>query len=91
MKRIALILAFVISLICFPAFAKDVYVKGYTKKDGTYVQPHYRSAPDGTPYNNWSTKGNANPYTGQPGYKDPYPSYNPYNTHPSNEGQKKRY
>lgn len=24
---------------------KSVYVRGYTRKDGTYVQPHYRSAP----------------------------------------------
>lgn len=24
---------------------KSVYVKGYYRKDGTYVAPHYRSAP----------------------------------------------
>jgi hypothetical protein len=24
---------------------QTVYVPGYTRKDGTYVQPHYRSAP----------------------------------------------
>ena len=47
----------------------DVYVRGYTRRDGTYVQPHYRSAPDGDFYNNWSTKGNVNPYTGVPGTK----------------------
>jgi len=64
---IALLLAFSAT-----AFAKDVYVKGYTRKDGTYVQPHYRSAPDKTPLNNYSTRGNTNPHTGQPGYKDPY-------------------
>lgn len=40
-----------------------VYVRGYTRKDGTYVQPHYRSNPDGNPYNNWSYPGNTNPYT----------------------------
>ena len=32
----------------------DVYVRGYTRDNGTYVQPHYRSAPDGNPYNNYS-------------------------------------
>ena len=47
------------------AFAGDVRVRGYTKRDGTYVQPHYRSAPDGNPYNNWSYPGNINPYTGK--------------------------
>src|SRR3989344_3994580 len=42
-----------------------VGVKGYYRKDGTYVQPHYRSNPDGNPYNNWSYPGNTNPYTGE--------------------------
>lgn len=50
-----------------PAFAGDVYVNGYTRKDGSYVQPHYRTAPDSTVNNNWSTQGNVNPYTGQAG------------------------
>jgi hypothetical protein len=45
----------------------DVYVHGYVKRDGTYVQPHMRSAPDGNFWNNWSTKGNVNPYTGKEG------------------------
>ncbi|MBX9348692.1 hypothetical protein K5M36_16520 [Chromobacterium vaccinii] len=44
-----------------------VSVKGYFRKDGTYVQPHMRSAPDGISGNNWSTVGNTNPYTGKPG------------------------
>ena len=48
------------------AFA-DTYVHGYTRSDGTYVQPHYRSSPDGSFHNNWSTKGNTNPYTGEQG------------------------
>ncbi len=52
----------------------SVYVHGYTRKDGTYVSPHYRSAPDGNPYNNWSYPGNVNPYTGKvaPGNPDTY-------------------
>lgn len=53
------------------ATAKSTYVKGYTKKDGTYVAPHHRSSPDGTKDNNWSTQGNTNPYTGQQGTKPP--------------------
>jgi hypothetical protein len=31
----------------------DVHVNGYTRKDGTYVQPHYRSAPDSVKWNNY--------------------------------------
>src|SRR6185369_4788225 len=46
-----------------------VHVNGYFKSNGTYVQPHYRSAPDGNFNNNWSTKGNVNPYTGKQGTK----------------------
>jgi len=42
-----------------------VRVKGYYRKDGTYVSSHYRSNPDGNPYNNWSYPGNVNPYTGK--------------------------
>jgi hypothetical protein len=53
----------------------QVYVHGYTTKNGTYVAPHYRSAPDGNPYNNWSTVGNVNPYTGQAGTRNPYNGY----------------
>ena len=64
----SLAIGFVVSLAAAaPAFAGDVYVQGYTRKDGTYVQPHYRTAPDSTINNNWSTQGNVNPYTGQAG------------------------
>lgn len=57
-----------------------VRVRGYFRKDGTYVQPHYRSAPDGNFWNNWSTKGNINPYTGKEGTKTvpPIRSRDPY-------------
>lgn len=43
----------------------QVHVNGYYRKDGTYVRSHYRSNPDGNPYNNWSFPGNTNPYTGK--------------------------
>jgi len=34
-----------------------------------YVQPHYRSSPNNTKSDNWSTYGNVNPYTGKVGTK----------------------
>ena len=46
------------------AFA-DVWVRGYYRKNGTYVSGHWRSDPDGNPYNNWSFPGNINPHTGK--------------------------
>lgn len=55
-----------------PAVA-DTFVNGHLRSDGTYVQPHHRSAPDGNFQNNWSTQGNVNPYTGKWGTRD-YPS-----------------
>jgi hypothetical protein len=58
----------------------DTYVNGYVRKDGTYVQPHYRTDPDSTKLNNYSTQGNVNPYTGQAGTVDPYATNNSLGT-----------
>jgi hypothetical protein len=46
-------------------------VRGYTKKDGTVVQPHRRTSPNKTENDNWSSKGNTNPDTGKKGTKTP--------------------
>jgi len=43
----------------------QVSVRGYWRRDGTYVQPHVRTHPDGNPYNNDSFPGNYNPNTGK--------------------------
>ena len=81
MKTLSVIASAALGLLFMAttALAQDVYVNGYYRSDGTYVQPHYRSAPNNTILDNWSTKGNVNPYTGQPGTVDPYSgSSNPY-------------
>lgn len=71
-----------------------VHVSGYVTRNGTYVAPHYRSAPDGVFSNNWSTLGNVNPYTGAPGTKTAPSGYNsgygavqPSGTVPTSTGQ----
>jgi hypothetical protein len=46
-------------------------VHGYTKKDGTYVAGYKRTTENHSKFDNWSTKGNVNPYTGKAGTKDP--------------------
>src|SRR5690606_10608925 len=56
-------------------FSQQVYVKGYYRSNGTYVQPHYRTAPNHTLNDNWSTVGNVNPYTGIAGTKPRQGSY----------------
>ena len=67
------VLAGIFSLtVASPALA-DTFVDGHFRSDGTYVQPHWRSNPDGNFSNNWSTQGNVNPYTGQWGTRQ-YPS-----------------
>ena|SRR6266850_6547550 len=53
------------------AFAGDVSVNGYFRRDGTYVQPQMRSAPDSSDNNNWLTSLNVNPYTGKQGTNPP--------------------
>jgi antitoxin component YwqK of YwqJK toxin-antitoxin module len=55
--------------------SKHVYVEPYTRKDGTFVEGHYRTAPNSTNVDNFSTKGNVNPYTGAPGYIPPDNGY----------------
>lgn len=46
-----------------------VHVRGHSTKGGSFVQPHVRTGPDSTQRNNWSSKGNTNPYTGKAGSK----------------------
>jgi hypothetical protein len=67
------VLSVVLSILAVSATAQ-VHVRGYVKKDGTYVAPHERTAPNQTTLDNYSTKGNINPYTGQEGTKDPGPT-----------------
>jgi len=87
-----IVLAFSL-LCCAPIFAKgqrsykvptyhaprsaSVYVRSHVTKTGTYVAPSYRTTPNATKADNWSSKPNFNPYTGKAGTKDPYaaPTY----------------
>lgn len=53
-------------------------VQPHVRRDGTYVPQHYRTAPDNSRLNNWSTPGNTNPFTGQRGSDSaPRPQYRP--------------
>ena len=47
----------------------DHVVHGYTKKDGTVVAPYHATNPNQTRNDNYSTRGNVNPYTGTDGTK----------------------
>lgn len=55
------------------AEAKTVKVKGYyNSRSGSYVAPYYKTSPNKYKFDNYSTKGNYNPYTGKKGYTNPY-------------------
>jgi hypothetical protein len=65
----------------------DQYVHGYYRRNGTYVHPYHRSSPNGTAIDNYSYKGNVNPYTGKVGtnyYRHDLTS--PYYTGPDSHG-----
>ena len=44
-------------------------VHTYTRRNGKRVDSYHRTTPDRTQKNNFSTKGNVNPYTGKAGTK----------------------
>jgi hypothetical protein len=63
------IIAALLSIFVVSAAHADTYVNGYTRRDGTYVQGHYRSNANSTYNDNYSTRGNYNPYTGEAGHR----------------------
>ena len=91
-----LILTFVVAIIATMSFAQNhVKVNGYYRSNGTYVQPHYRTALNNTVRDNWSTYPNVNPYTGKTGTKHynttSYPSTPTYYNKPTNYNYKTTY
>lgn len=52
MKQFALMGFIVAAVLAGGTAFADQWVDGYTKRDGTYVQGHYRSKPDSYRYNN---------------------------------------
>lgn len=88
MKNLIITLVFI--LISSFSFSQSVWVNGYTKSNGTYVQGHYRTAPNNTVNDNYSTKGNINPYTGKKGTKPrqvyTIPTTKRYNTNTYSNG-----
>jgi hypothetical protein len=70
MKKMMVLVA--VTSAALPALAADHAVKGYVKKDGTYVAPTVATNPNTTKVDNYSSKGNVNPVTGKEGTVDPY-------------------
>jgi hypothetical protein len=51
---------------------RPVPVRPYIRKNGTVVMPHFRTSPNATIKDNWSTRPNINPFTGKPGTRNPF-------------------
>jgi hypothetical protein len=86
MKKVLLIIVafcLVFTIVCENALADGV--SGYYRSNGTYVAPYHRSHPNHTVTDNYSFKGNTNPYTGQEGHN--YYRHNP--TSPYYDGTKR--
>jgi hypothetical protein len=66
MKKIVLTLS--LAFVALTAFSQTTTTSGYYKPStGTYVQPYTKTSSNSTNTDNYSTKGNSNPYTGQSG------------------------
>jgi hypothetical protein len=63
------IIGVVIILSCASASLGQNRVRTYVKKNGTVVHTHSRTKANRTKSDNYSTKGNRNPYTGKKGRK----------------------
>ncbi len=70
MRHIAIIATAL--LIVSPANAKTVSVKPHITKGGVYKSQSYRTSPNTTKIDNYSSKPNSNPFTGKNGKIDPF-------------------
>ena len=81
MKTIIFLLTFI--LFTTMAFAGDVWVNGYYRSDGTYIQGHRRSAPNQNKWDNYGKKPqNNNSY---------YAPYSPYSRDYDRDGILNKY
>jgi hypothetical protein len=62
MSLIKRILAALICLLTSSLVLADTWLNGYVRRDGTYVQGHYRQEPNSTNLDNYSMQGNVNSY-----------------------------
>ena len=67
MKRFAVLLL----ASSFAYAAPPVHVRSTVTKTGEYKPAHERTAPNSTQRDNYSAKGNVNPYTGKAGTVTP--------------------
>lgn len=62
----------ILALVATPALAGSHRVKAHFTKSGAFVASSRATNPNRTKLDNYSTKGNTNPWTGKSGTKDPF-------------------
>ena len=75
MKKLLIVLVVLVGVLSFSASveARTTRVRGYYKPStGRYVAPHHKTTPNRSKFDNFSTKGNYNPYTGKKGTVNPF-------------------
>lgn len=65
------VLIIILILLLSTTLQAQVHVKGHYRKNGTYVAPHIRSAPDSTKSNNYGRASSFPQYGSKRGYADP--------------------
>lgn len=68
---ILLSLFFFCKIVSSQVNPNHIWIDGYQRSDGSYVKGHYKTSPNHTNRDNFTTKPNTNPYTGEKGYITP--------------------
>lgn len=77
MSKKIIIALLIASTLFISSVSAYVRTRSYVRRStGKYVMPHYKTSPNKTKMDNWSTKGNVNPYTGHKGHKNPFTGKN---------------
>lgn len=94
MEKLLLAIVVLLSSLCFSFAGQRRYgidysgglenpkyerVDGYNRKDGTYVEPYYRTKANDTIEDNYSTRGNQNPWTSKRGTVESPSVFDRYN------------
>jgi hypothetical protein len=71
-NKTALTLIAAIAISAASAFGQGYhYNNGYVDRNGVFHPGHYQTNSNNNPWDNWSTRGNYNPFTGLPGTRTP--------------------
>ncbi|EKD66629.1 MAG: hypothetical protein ACD_49C00026G0004 [uncultured bacterium (gcode 4)] len=68
MKKLFSVMIISLLLVWNQAFALS-YSRWYFRKSWTYVAPHYKTSSNRVKFDNYSSRGNYNPFTGKKWYK----------------------